>query len=123
MRSILLIKSLLTYERIFLAPPICSSCGGVRDHIHSDKTICLLSCISLSILSWRFVEIPPLGKGQSDGWRTRTRRWIAGKRCQLRLIVTGNIGVKEIERLIKKLELDKEILADQDDEENKGIFA
>jgi hypothetical protein len=30
-----------------------------------------------------------------------------------RLIVTGNIGVKEIERLIKKLELDKEILADE----------
>src|SRR5664280_27658 len=39
-----------------------------------------------------------------------------------RLIVTGNIGVKEIERLIKKLELEKEILADQDDEEKKGIF-
>ncbi|HEV3500050.1 MAG TPA: hypothetical protein VGZ92_06980 [Bradyrhizobium sp.] len=29
------------------------------------------------------------------------------------MIVTGNIGVKEIERLIKKLELDKKILADQ----------
>jgi hypothetical protein len=28
-----------------------------------------------------------------------------------------NVGVKEIERLIKKLELDKEILADQEDEE------
>lgn len=33
------------------------------------------------------------------------------------LIVSGNIGVKEIERLIKKLELDKEILADQSDDE------
>jgi len=32
------------------------------------------------------------------------------------LIVTGNVGVKEIERLIKKLELDKEILAEQDSE-------
>jgi hypothetical protein len=31
--------------------------------------------------------------------------------------VTGNIGVKEIERLIQKLEIDKEILADQEDEE------
>jgi hypothetical protein len=30
--------------------------------------------------------------------------------------VTGNIGVKEIERLIQKLEIDKEILADQEDE-------
>jgi hypothetical protein len=29
--------------------------------------------------------------------------------------VTGSIGVKEIERLIKKLELDKEILADTTD--------
>ena len=34
-----------------------------------------------------------------------------------RLIVTGMVGVKEIERLIKKLELDKEILADQDEAE------
>lgn len=31
-----------------------------------------------------------------------------------RLIVSGNIGVKEIERLIQKLEIDKEILADDD---------
>jgi hypothetical protein len=29
--------------------------------------------------------------------------------------VTGQVGVKEIERLIQKLELDKEILADQDE--------
>jgi hypothetical protein len=36
--------------------------------------------------------------------------------ASFRLIVSGNIGVKEIELLIKKLELDKEILADQDDE-------
>jgi hypothetical protein len=32
-----------------------------------------------------------------------------------RLIVSGQVGVKEIERLIKKLELDKEILADDPD--------
>jgi hypothetical protein len=37
------------------------------------------------------------------------------KEASFRLLVSGNIGVKEIERLIKKLELDKEILADQDD--------
>jgi hypothetical protein len=30
---------------------------------------------------------------------------------------SGEVGVKEIERLIKKLELDKEILADQEDDE------
>jgi hypothetical protein len=40
---------------------------------------------------------------------------LLAKDASFRLIVTGNIGVKEIERLIKKLELDKEILADQDD--------
>jgi hypothetical protein len=40
------------------------------------------------------------------------------KEASFRLIVTGNIGVKEIERLIKKLELYKEILADQDEGEN-----
>jgi hypothetical protein len=34
------------------------------------------------------------------------------KEASFRLIVTGNIGVKEIERLIQKLEIDKEILAD-----------
>jgi hypothetical protein len=38
------------------------------------------------------------------------------------LIVTGNIGVKETERLIKKLELDKEILADQDEGEGDDVF-
>jgi hypothetical protein len=38
------------------------------------------------------------------------------KEASFRLVVTGNVGVQEIERLIKKLELDKEILADQDSE-------
>jgi hypothetical protein len=33
------------------------------------------------------------------------------------VIVTGQVGVNGIERLIKKLELDKEILAEQQDEE------
>jgi hypothetical protein len=40
--------------------------------------------------------------------------------ASFRLIVSGNIGVKEIERLIKKLEIDKEILADQDDDSEYG---
>jgi hypothetical protein len=38
------------------------------------------------------------------------------KDASFRLIVSGNIGVKEIERLIQKLEIDKEILADQEPE-------
>jgi hypothetical protein len=44
---------------------------------------------------------------------------ILAKDASFRLIVSGNIGVKEIERLIKKLELDKEILADQDSDTNE----
>ncbi len=44
------------------------------------------------------------------------------KDASFRLIVTGNVGVKEIERLIKKLELDKEILADQDDDDDLSQF-
>jgi len=39
---------------------------------------------------------------------------LLAKEASFRLIVSGKIGVKEIERLIKKLELDKEILADED---------
>jgi hypothetical protein len=41
---------------------------------------------------------------------------LLSKDASFRLIVSGAVGVKEIERLIKKLELDKEILADVDDE-------
>jgi hypothetical protein len=41
---------------------------------------------------------------------------LLSKDASFRLIVSGHIGVKEIERLIKKLELDKEILAEQQDE-------
>jgi hypothetical protein len=33
------------------------------------------------------------------------------KDASFRLIVSGNIGVKEIERLIQKLEIDKDILS------------
>jgi hypothetical protein len=44
---------------------------------------------------------------------------LLAKDANFRLIVTGNIGVKEIEWLIKKLELDKEILADQEGDTTK----
>jgi hypothetical protein len=45
---------------------------------------------------------------------------LLSKGASFRLIVTGQIGVKEIERLIAKLEIDKEILAEisEDDEED-----
>jgi len=49
-----------------------------------------------------------------EGERELTTGMLA-KDASFRLIVSGKIGVKEIERLIKKLEIDKEILADQDD--------
>jgi hypothetical protein len=41
-------------------------------------------------------------------------RQLLSKDANFRVIVSGDVGVKEIERLIKKLELDKEILADHD---------
>jgi hypothetical protein len=44
---------------------------------------------------------------------------LLSKDASFRLIVSGEVGVKEIERLIKKLELDKEILADQDGGDNE----
>jgi hypothetical protein len=47
---------------------------------------------------------------------------LLAKDASFRLIVTGKIGAKEIERLIAKLELDKEILAEPDegDEPNES---
>ena len=39
---------------------------------------------------------------------------LLSKSASFRLIVNGDVGVKEIERLIAKLQLDKEILADPD---------
>lgn len=46
---------------------------------------------------------------------------LLSKDANFRLIVSGKVGVREIEMLIKKLELDKEILADPDadDEETR----
>lgn len=49
-----------------------------------------------------------------DGERKLTSGLLS-KGSSFRLIVNGKIGVKEIEMLIKKLKLDKEILADDPD--------
>lgn len=60
---------------------------------------------------------PPVAQGKvrlMAGERELTTGLLA-KDASFRLIVTGQVGVKEIERLIQKLELDKEILADQDE--------
>jgi hypothetical protein len=61
--------------------------------------------------------LPPQGKVNVMAGERELTTGLLAKDASFRLIVTGNIGVKEIERLIKKLELDKEILADQDDSE------
>ena len=45
-----------------------------------------------------------------DGERELTAGLLS-KEASFRLIVSGPVGVREIERLIRKLELDKEILA------------
>jgi hypothetical protein len=60
---------------------------------------------------------PPLA-GQKATLMAGERELTAGllsKGSNFRLIVSGQIGVKEIERLIAKLEIDKEILAEADE--------
>lgn len=69
---------------------------------------------------------PDDSKGFADKQQKKKAHLMAGERelttgllskdANFRLIVSGNVGVKEIERLIQKLELDKEILADPDSE-------
>lgn len=56
-----------------------------------------------------------------EGERELTTGMLA-KDASFRLIVSEKIGVKEIERLIKKLEIDKEILAEQDEEPKDDVF-
>jgi hypothetical protein len=59
-------------------------------------------------------EQPDSSKGITlmAGERELTTGILSKGGASFRLIVTGTVGEKEIERLIKKLELDKEILAD-----------
>lgn len=69
-------------------------------------------------------KMPPAPKPQGSTTVTPEVKVMTGEReltkgilakdASFRLIVSGNIGVKEIERLIQKLEIDKEILADQE---------
>ena len=63
---------------------------------------------------------PPLPANQCkvqvmEGERELTTGLLSND-ASFRLIVRGHVGVKEIERLIKKLEIDKEILADEGEE-------
>jgi hypothetical protein len=54
-----------------------------------------------------------------DGERELTSGLLS-RVANFRLIVSGSIGVKEIETLIKKLEIDKEILADESEDAEVG---
>ena len=81
---------------------------------------------------------PEGGQGQDDGQKppirplpkARDTRVMEGERelttgllskdASFRLIVSGSIGVKEIERLIRKLQLDKEILAEPSEETSEN---
>ncbi len=58
---------------------------------------------------------PQRGVAIMEGERELTTGLLS-KDSSFRLIVSGPVGVKEIERLIKKLELDKDILAESDPE-------
>ena len=53
--------------------------------------------------------IPPVKLGERE-----LTTGLLSKNASFRLIVSGEVGVREIERLIAKLQLDKEILADPD---------
>lgn len=58
---------------------------------------------------------PPAKGKLMDGERELTTGMLS-KGASFRLIVSGDVGVKEIDRLIAKLSLDKEILAEPDSE-------
>ena len=61
---------------------------------------------------------PPQGKVNLMAGERELTTGLLAKEASFRLIVSGKIGVKEIERLIQKLEIDKEILADQEGDAN-----
>lgn len=56
----------------------------------------------------------PAGKGKSVEGERELAAGLLSKNASFRILVTGKVGVKEIERLIAKLELDKEIFSEQD---------
>jgi hypothetical protein len=58
---------------------------------------------------------PAKGKVQLVAGERELTAGLLSKDANFRLIVSGNVRVQEIKRLIKKLQLDKEILANGDD--------
>jgi hypothetical protein len=57
---------------------------------------------------------PATGKVKVMAGERELTTGMLSKDANFRLVVSGPIGVKEIERLIKKLEIDKDILAEQE---------
>lgn len=71
---------------------------------------------------------PPPAHEQRVNMMSGERELVTGllsKGASFRVIVNGTVGVKEIDRLIRKLELDKEILADTeaDDDDVEDLLA
>ena len=69
-------------------------------------------------------KLPPLPNNKKEKLQMGERELTTGllsKEAGFRLVVTGKIGAKEIDRLIAKLELDKEILAESDESEDKIV--
>jgi hypothetical protein len=62
---------------------------------------------------------PPQEVTMTEGERVLTTGLLS-KDAAFRLIVSGPVGVREIDRLIRKLELDKEILAEESEEPAAG---
>ncbi len=63
---------------------------------------------------------PPVERMKVMAQERELTTGLLSKDASFRLIVSGQIGVKEIERLIQKLELDKDILAEQAEDETPG---
>lgn len=64
---------------------------------------------------FRNPPLPPGNKVQTMAGERELTTGLLSKSAKFRLIVSGDVGVKEIERLIAKLEMDKEILAETDE--------
>jgi len=60
---------------------------------------------------------PPESRDKLTAGERELVTGLLSKEASFRVIVNGTVGVKEIERLIRKLELDKEILADIEDDD------
>ena len=58
------------------------------------------------------MPLSPQGKVNLMAGERELTTGLLAKEASFRLVVSGKIGVKEIERLIQKLEIDKEILAE-----------